>query len=189
MPDHDPIDDLTRALAVTEDLLPGADGRWSDPTPCDGWSVLQLVEHLVGGHQLFADAATGAPPPAPFDPTGVLGDDARSALQGVGRALVEAFSRPGALEEPVTIPIGTVPGAVAVRVRIVESLVHGWDLARATGQTAAVPDDLAESTFAFTRGLLPNVPRDRSPFGPPQAVGDDAAPLVRLVALLGRDAR
>jgi uncharacterized protein (TIGR03086 family) len=74
-----------------------------------------------------------------------------------------------------------------LHLRIAEALVHGWDLARATGRTVSFPDDVVEQEIAFSREFLPRVPPDRAPFGPSRPVPDDAAPLDRLVALLGRD--
>jgi uncharacterized protein (TIGR03086 family) len=90
------------------------------------------------------------------------------------------------MERPVTVPFGTVPGVVALHLRLTEILVHGWDLAHATGQTATFPDDLVEQELDFTRGKLADVPSNRSPFAPPQEVADDAPALDRLAACLGR---
>ncbi len=68
--------------------------------------------------------------------------------------MVAAFGQPGALARTVEVPFGTVPGAVALHLRLTEVLVHGWDLAQATGQVAAFPEDLAEQELAFTRDAL-----------------------------------
>jgi uncharacterized protein (TIGR03086 family) len=75
---------------------------------------------------------------------------------------------------------------VALDLRITEVLVHGWDLARATGQPATFPDDLAEQELAFSRAKLADIPSDRSPFAPPQPVAEDAPAIDRLAACLGR---
>ena len=94
--------------------------------------------------------------------------------------MLAAFRADGALERPVTIPAGTLPGVVACELRVVEALVHGWDLARATGRPLEFPADLVEESIAFSRVQLGRVPADRTPFGPSQPVADDAAPLDRL---------
>ena len=101
--------------------------------------------------------------------------------------MVAAFRAPGALDRPVTVPFGTVPGEAALHLRIVEVLTHGWDLARATGRTVSFPDDVVEQEIAFSRRALPMIPPERAPFAPSRPVPADAAPLDRLVALLGRD--
>jgi uncharacterized protein (TIGR03086 family) len=70
----------------------------------------------------------------------------------------------------------------------VETLVHGWDLATATGQRLpGSADALAEGVLDFSRALLARLPEGRHPFAPPRPVADDAPALDRLVALLGRD--
>src|SRR4051794_18445543 len=110
-----------------------------------------------------------------------------AAYQASAADLLEAFNQPGALEQVVTVPAGTVPGAVAVHLRTTEALVHGWDLARATGLPFDVPADLAEGEIAFTRPMLDRIPPERRPFAPSRPVDDEAPAIDRLAALLGRD--
>ena len=59
-----PVDDLATALAATERLVAeiGAD-EWGLPTPCTDWSVLDVVNHLVGGNLLFVRVFAGEPLP------------------------------------------------------------------------------------------------------------------------------
>jgi uncharacterized protein (TIGR03086 family) len=85
-----------------------------------------------------------------------------------------------------TVPVGTLPGRAVVHLRTVETLVHGWDLARATGRTVPFPDELAEHELTFSRDLLGRVPEGRQPFAPSVAVTDAAPAIDRLAALLGR---
>ena len=108
------------------------------------------------------------------------------AYRDSAAALLDALARPGALDKIVTVPFGTVPGVVALHLRITEILVHGWDLARATGQQTAFADDVAEQELAFSRAKLADIPPGRRPFGPPQPAADDAPAIDRLAACLGR---
>jgi uncharacterized protein (TIGR03086 family) len=179
--------------AVHETLQPlvaavGSD-QWTAPTPCGDWDVRGLVGHVVGGNRVFAAAVGGVPleqarQALAGDP---LGPEPVVAYAESAAAVAAAFREPGALERSVTIPFGTVPAAVALHLRIVEALVHGWDLARATGRTVSYPDDVVEQEIAFSREFLGRVPPDREPFAPSRPVADDAPPLDRLVALLGRN--
>jgi uncharacterized protein (TIGR03086 family) len=165
--------------------------QWSAPTPCGDWDVRALLAHVVGGNRVFAAARRGASleearQQLAGDP---LGPDPVAAYGQAVEAVAAAFREPGALERPMTVPFGTVPGDVALHLRIVEALVHGWDLAMATGRTVSYPDDVVEQEIAFSTEFLPRVPPDRQPFGPSRPVAAGAPPLDRLVALLGRDVR
>jgi uncharacterized protein (TIGR03086 family) len=143
-----------------------------------------VANHLVPGHRRFAAALTGGTPPAAD--ADLLGGDPGSAYASSAEAMVAAFRADGALDRPVSIPAGTLPGFVACELRVVEALVHGWDLARATGLPLEFPADMVEESIDFSRAQLGRVPADRTPFGPSQPVADDAPPLDRLAALLGR---
>jgi len=181
-----PLQQLSSALAATEDLVAGVETeQWSAPTPCAGWDVADLVRHVVNGNHLFARALSGQPadPPAgSMTPTDAL----LAAYREGADELLVAFSQPGALDKTVTVPFGTVPGQVALHLRITELLVHGWDLAKATGAPGRFPEDVAEAELAFSAPLLGRIPPDRNPFAPPQAVPDDAPAIDRLAGLLGR---
>jgi uncharacterized protein (TIGR03086 family) len=183
----EPVDQLSVALDATGRVIAAVhDGQWAGPTPCPDWTTRDLVSHLITGNNAFASILRGQPPSAAqdtFRPDG----DLLAAYRDSADAVLNAFSLPGALEQVVTVPFGAVPGIVALHLRITEMLVHGWDLARATGQPAAFPDDLAEQELTFTRGKLADIPAGRQPFAPPQPVPGGAAAIDRLAACLGRD--
>ena len=182
------VDQLARALDDTALLVAGVgEHQWDRPTPCAQWDVRHLVEHMVVGHQVFARALSGqavsaVPTPTPSEPSALPAAFAASAA-----AMLEAFRAPGALEGAVRIPVGTVPAMVALHLRIVEALVQGWDVARATGQAFRHDDGLARQELGFSRAFLSQVPAGRTPFAPSLSAADDAPPLDRLAALLGRD--
>jgi uncharacterized protein (TIGR03086 family) len=154
--------------------------------------VRSLVNHLVFGNRLIANTLRGESPQE-LDrlrqkrDVDQLGDNPLGAYREVGAALQHAFSQPNVLERIFPAPVGAVPGAVILHLRITDLLVHGWDLARATGQPARLPEDLAEEELAFARSpLAPDVPRTGHPFGATQVVPDDAPAIDRLAAYLGR---
>lgn len=187
----DAVDQLRQALGAVEDVVAGIGAdQWAAPTPCTDWNVRQLLNHLVGGNQLVAAVVSGQgvlpPDRAPARTPDHLGDDPLDQYRRSAAAVLDAFALPGRLEAPVDMPVGTVPGPVAVQLRVTETLVHGWDVARATGQSLAVPGDLAGRALDFTLAMLPSVPAGRSPFGPPQPVPDGAPAIDRLAATLGR---
>jgi uncharacterized protein (TIGR03086 family) len=182
--DADP-EQLAAAAEVTGQVIDAiGDGQWGLPTPCDGWSVRDLAEHVVVGNDIFTAALHGQPTASgpPAERSGDLASQYRRSIQ----ELLQAFRQPGTLERVVSVPFGTVPGAVALHLRITELLVHGWDLARATGQAVAFPEDAAEQELAFSRQALKDVPPGRRPFAPPEPVAGDAPAIDRLAACLGR---
>lgn len=189
--EESPVGQLARALQFSEQLVAGVGPeQWAAATPCSRWTVHDLVTHLVVGNRLIANALRGEPPADPESSAHDVVAMAPGELVGAYRASVcsvlEAFALPGALGRMVTVPFGTVPGIVALHLRMTEALVHSWDLARATGLEAGFPDDLAEQELTFTGAKLADVAPGRSPFGPPQPVADDAPAIDRLAALLGR---
>ncbi|MFG3252498.1 TIGR03086 family metal-binding protein [Streptomyces sp. NPDC048172] len=179
MPDS-PVKSLTEVVDTVAYMVEAVDGeRWNAPTPCSEWNVRQLVDHLMAGQHTFA-VVMGSEPPVPAS-------DGK-AFRASAAALVTAFEAPGALERTVQAPVGEVPGLVALRLQTVEHLVHGWDLARATGQKALFDEATVERETEFARGLLEQVPSGPgAPFAPSRTAPDGAPAIDRLAALLGRD--
>ena len=183
----EPVTQLSAALDITGQVIAGVrDEQWAGPTPCTDWTARDLVTHLVAGNNAFASIMRGQPPLLAQEASRPV-DDLLAAYRDSADALLDAFGQPGALERIITVPFGTVPGIVALHLRITEVLVHGWDLARATGQPAPFPEDLAEQELAFTRAKLADIPAGRQPFAPPQPAPAGAAAIDRLAACLGRD--
>lgn len=181
------VSQLTRALDATGQVIAAIDGaQWAGRTPCAEWTVSDLVRHLVAGNNRFATAIDGKPRPA-IDEAAATDADLPDAYRDSGAALIDAFSQPGAFERVVTVPIGQVPGIMALHMRVTEVLVHGWDAATATGYPAEFPEDIAEAELVFCRSKLGDIPPGYTPFAPGKPV-DDAAPAIeRLVAFLGRE--
>lgn len=148
-------------------------------TPCAEFTVRGVLEHMVGGATMFAAAFRGTEPGAP--PT----DD---VLTGFGSALgdlVAAINEPGALDRTVQAPFGAVPGDTFARFVVLDGLVHGWDLAVATGQAYAPPDDLVAEVEAFAQGALSPL-RDGTTFADATTAPEGATPMERLAAFTGR---
>ncbi len=189
--DTDPLSQLSTALDVTGQMIGAIHGeQWAARTPCSDWNVCDLVGHVVAGNVLFASALAGECTayggPARARP-GRQALALAAAYRDSAAALLAAFGQPGALERPVRVPFGSVPGVTALHMRITELLVHGWDLARATGQQPAFPADLAEQELAFALGELAGEQPGPSPAGAPQRVPAGAPAIEQLAACLGRD--
>ena len=163
------------------------DDQLGDPTPCAGTPVAGLLAHVVGLTTAFRMAAektpvAGVPSALPDD----LPPDWRTRIPTQLDALVAAWQQPSAWEGTAEAGGVTMPAPVAAAVTLDEVLVHGWDLAVATGQHyTADPASVAACTEfaaqAAAQGPTPGL------FGPPVPVPDDAPPLDRLLGLTGRD--
>lgn len=177
-----------QALAATRDFVSGiASDQWQAASPCEGWDVRALVNHIVSGNLWAAELAGGRT----IDEVGdrldgdVLGDDPLTAYQASADAAAAAFEAPGALDAPCAVSYGPVPGVVYAGHRFIDVLIHGWDLATATGQDAALDPTLVEACFEVVRPQA-DVFAASGMFGSGVLVGADAGPQTRLLALLGR---
>jgi uncharacterized protein (TIGR03086 family) len=154
-----------------------------DRTPCTEWRVRDLLGHLLVGGTIFAALVRGDEPPAEV-PTGP--DESLPATASAAVADVDgAFRTPGALDRLVATPFGEMPGETFARFLAFDLLMHSWDLATATGQPIALPDEVVAEIDGFVRvALQPEARGDAfRPEVPPAA---DATPLERLVAFSGR---
>jgi uncharacterized protein (TIGR03086 family) len=179
------VADLARGLDAVGVLLQhvGPD-QWAAATPCSEWDVRRLVQHLTGMNLVFtALMYDEAPPPRPAPDA--VDEDPVGSFRSSAHSLVSAFQQPGVLEREYVGPLGTATGAERLRIRFYDLLAHGWDLARATGQTFDVPEDLAERALVFVRTQLRDEARPGR-FAPAQGIADGAPALERLVAFLGR---
>ncbi|MBZ5739784.1 TIGR03086 family metal-binding protein [Nocardioides mangrovi] len=183
------MDDLAHAqeamAAVLADL---AASDWHLPSPCEGWEVGTVVRHLVTGDRAFVTSLGGTAydlPAIALQVDAIPLGELPAAYDAGAVALHEALTT----AEPGTAyptGIGPMPPAAIAELRTIESLVHGWDVARGTGRALEVDEAVAERAIAHSLALMDRLPPDRTPFGPPQPVPDDAPAMARLVALLGR---
>src|SRR5579859_1433221 len=164
----------------------GAD-QWSAPTPCDGWDVRALLNHIVTGNWWAAELGAGRT----IDDVGdrldgdVLGTDPVGAYDASARAAADVFAAPGALDAPCAVSYGPVPGSVYAGHRFLDVLIHGWDLAVASGQDAALDPDLVDACWAVVAPQA-DLLRGSGMFGQEVDTQEGADEATRLLALLGR---
>lgn len=183
----DPGPATTLMAAVVSGIT---DSQLDDPTPCLGVTVGQLLDHLDGLCQAFAHAAVkstalNAPRASPTRPGSVrTGAVASRPLA----ELAEAWRDPAAWTGTSAAGGVEMPAPVTGRVAIDEVLVHGWDLARATGQRYE-PDVAGLAAAAeFVDAIVAQSPEgSQGIVVPPVAVPADAPPLDRLLGATGRD--
>jgi uncharacterized protein (TIGR03086 family) len=180
------IRELRRALDHTSDIVAAVPAdAYKAPTPCPEMNVKSLVNHLVAGNIMFAAVASGEPLDLTVFEKSQLGDDPVAAYRRSAELTLAAWQRPGALDE--NLSFGNMPGDRVIRLHLTEELVHGWDLAQATGQDAALDPELSELALDAMRQAPEEALRSNRGFGPEVAIAADAEVGDRLVAFLGRD--
>jgi uncharacterized protein (TIGR03086 family) len=185
--------DLLPATAAVSGIVLGVrEEQLSWPTPCAGSAVGDLLDHVDGLSLAFTAAATKTPPlgasPGPSADASRLGTDWRTRIPARLEELARAWVDPAAWTGTTGAGGVAMPGEVAGAVAIDEVIVHGWDLAVATGQSFRVPDELVEVALGFVEPVVAGAPVGTPGlFGPPVPLPPDAPPMVRLLALTGRD--
>jgi uncharacterized protein (TIGR03086 family) len=191
-PTDDPRPAYRAAQRWVTGLLEGVrPDQFDDPTPCPDFDVRTLAGHLVATvERARAIGAGGRPEDVPFVITGIA-DDAAAATYATGAARVwEVWDDDALLTAPVTVPWGTVPGAEALWGYLNEALVHGHDLAVATGQPAEADPALVQPLLDRIAGILPGGFRGGPvPFAAVVEPAADAGPTERLANWSGRTTR
>jgi len=170
-------------------VVSATDDQLALPTACPDATVGDLIDHVGVFATRFAAAArkdsegrTSPPPP----PNGAnLEAGWRDRLSHDLVALADAWNDPQAWEGSTVAGGIEMPAEVVGVVALDELVVHGWDIAVATGQAYDPPNHEIEAAMAFVASF--EAPRDGTLFGPIVPVRDDATPLERLLGLTGRD--
>ena len=115
----------------------------------------------------------------------VLGADPLAAYDASATAAADVFAAPGALDAPCAVSYGPVPGSVYAGHRFLDVLIHGWDLAVASGQDATLDPDLIEACWEVVAPQA-DMLRASGMFGHEVGTQDGADEATRLLALLGR---
>jgi uncharacterized protein (TIGR03086 family) len=181
----DLLDLFDRATAWTATKVAGAQDKLGAQTPCDDWTVRRLMDHLLFGQQMFASGPSGgtiAPPSGP--PPELIGADPVGQYEEARKATIHAYSQPGVMEGTVKGSQGDVPAMQIIGIAFCDQLIHGWDLAKATGQDTTMPTDLAETAWQFLDGRIPDEARGPGKnFKAAVAAPDDASTQDKLVRI------
>ncbi|MFD1930010.1 MULTISPECIES: TIGR03086 family metal-binding protein [Nonomuraea] len=162
------------------------------PTPCAGWTLADLLAHMIAQHRGFAAAARGegadlAAWRVPSPDEDVLQEYGRAALH-----VIDAFAQDGVLEREFALPEfgshAVFPGARAIGFHFIDYLVHGWDVAVTLGIDYVVADDLVEAAWPIAQAV-PDDERRLAPgsaFRPGVTAPEEATRFERILAMLGR---
>jgi uncharacterized protein (TIGR03086 family) len=186
--------DLEPAARRLGDLVAGVpDDLLDAPTPCPAYTLGDLLEHVGGAASAFTGAAAkdlgDATSQGPSGDASRLGDDWRSRIPRDLVALAEAWRDPAAWTGMTKAGGVDLPGEVAGLVALDELVVHGWDVARATGQAYDVDAASLEAVHGFVAQFSePGMEEARAGlFAAVVEVPEDAPLLDRVIGLTGRD--
>jgi uncharacterized protein (TIGR03086 family) len=185
---------LERAVTSTAGIVKEMPaGSLDAPTPCTEWDVRALLNHVIGtlwlAEGLLADQTPRYPmAPGGLPPVDLAGQDPAAAYAEAAAAALAAAAAGDALTRVHVTPLGDMPGPVLAGAITLDMLVHGWDLAVATGQPADLDGRLAAHVLGFAEQALATPEARDGRMDPPLAVAADAPVTQRLAAYLGRTA-
>ncbi len=189
-----PEPDLTPAARRLADIVANIpDDRLDGPTPCPDYTVGDLAEHVGGLSLAFAAAATKAGAEAgaqgPSGDASRLEDDWRTSIPEHLAAMAEAWRDPAAWSGMTQAGGVDLPGEVAGLVALDELVVHGWDLALASGQAYEPDETSLQAVHGFVAQFSGPGREDARVglFGPEVDVPADAPLLDRVIGMTGRD--
>jgi uncharacterized protein (TIGR03086 family) len=145
------------------------------------------VKHIVGGQFFLATAANGGQPTR--DQHDYSAGDFVGEFDRGSAASVAAFSQDGVMERMLHLGFADMPGSVFIGLASTDTFIHGWDLAKATGQPTDLEPELADALLAGIRPVLPDSfrgPEGKAAFGPEQQAPAGASNADKLAAFLGR---
>ncbi|WP_019876537.1 TIGR03086 family metal-binding protein [Sporichthya polymorpha] len=162
---------------------------WHRPTPCTDWDTYRLVNHVVIGGGRYGRLVRGGTREDFLAERQIdaLVTGALPAWEENRSLCAAAFAEPGALERIVPFSTGDIPGRILLQIRVVEVVVHTWDLARALGLDESCEPDLAAFALrVWPENALP-LGFGGVPFFDPPAPGDaPGSDLETLLRLAGR---
>jgi uncharacterized protein (TIGR03086 family) len=160
----------------------------SKATPCASWDVAGLINHLVGAQYFFAAGMKGERPSG--GETDYAAGDYVSAFDEAAATLAACFDADGVMETTVKMPFGEMPAGAVMGLAMNDTFTHGWDLAKATGQSTDIAPQLATQILEQAKSSIQDAFRGEdgaAPFGLEQECPDGACPADQLAAFLGRD--
>jgi uncharacterized protein (TIGR03086 family) len=161
------------------------------PTPCAGWSLADLLEHMITQHYGFAAASEGHGADLQSwqqDPH----DDPIAAYPAAAARVLAAFAAPQTGERAFTLPEISptleFPAAQAISFHFIDYVVHSWDVARSLGLPFRLDDDLARAALPVARRVPGGSARLRpgAAFRPGLSVAAAASATDEILAALGR---
>ena len=181
--------DLKPACHQMIEVLVGvADDQLTRPTACTDYTVGDIIDHIdqvARGATVLALRAGELPEIESGPNAEHLGRDWREAVPEHVRELGKAWDDPAAWHGSANVPGSDLSNEVWGKITLAELVVHGWDIARATGQPFDLPEQTLQACLDHVAEFVPNAPIPTL-WGPPVHIEPDAALIDQIVAITGR---
>jgi uncharacterized protein (TIGR03086 family) len=179
---------LKMANASTRSVLANITAdQLQNTSPCASWDVAGIINHIIAGQGFFVAGLTGQP--ASREEVDHSAGDFLTAYDAATQAAVDCFEADGALDGMVKMPFGEMPGRAVLSLAMTDTFTHGWDIAKATGQSTDLAPELAAQLLESSRKMIQTALRGAdgsAPFGAEQECPDGACNADQLAAFLGR---
>lgn len=163
--------------------------QWHEPTPCTEWDVHMLVNHVVNEARWVKPLLEGKT----LEDVGnsldgdLLGDDPAGAWERARDEELAAVGQLDSLDKKVHVSWGQIPASEYLSQVLLDHLVHGWDLARATGGDETLDPEAVGFCLDSVRPMEEML-RGSGVYGDKVEVPEGAGPQAELLGLLGRKA-
>ena len=192
----DPVDIFEKASRRAQAIMAGIrQEQGENPTPCTEWNVRQVMNHVIGGAEVLAgslegnmpEGVGGVSPNSSYSAETEVSRLAQAYADESARVLVAAL-QPGAMQASTPGGMMTVPQFLIAMAT--DHIIHGWDLARATGQDDTLDADVVQAAYGMMTSpegsMFVDMGRQMGFVGPAIAVPEDARLQDKLVAHMGR---
>jgi uncharacterized protein (TIGR03086 family) len=177
-----------KAMGKTRDYLNGVrPAQWAEPTPCSEWDVKQIANHIIGENLWAAELFQGrtiAEVGTRLDGD-LASDDPAGAYRASVDAATAAVSTPGAMQTVCHLSFGDFSGSDYAAQLLLDTVVHGWDIAQATAQDTRLDPELVAACLPLAEQFTGQF-RASGVFGDDLPTAADATPQTRLLAIVGR---
>lgn len=173
--EKDMLDLYERASEWTLEKVQGAASKLGNDTPCDKWDVRTLMNHMLDTQNYFVSTARGEKATLSPDPPDRLSKDPVADFKRARATTIETFGEPGVIDKT----------GISIVAAFGDQLIHGWDLAKATGQDTTMPSGLPEAAYELIHGRFDDDQR-KGVFKPEIAVPANASAQDKLLAYTGR---
>jgi uncharacterized protein (TIGR03086 family) len=180
---------VLRSVEIVETATLEQLGR---PTPCEGWTLAELLSHMIAQHNGFAAAAAGNTADLSVWDAHPIGGDFAGVYATASEWVTTAFAEHAAADRSFWLPEirdgGPFPAETAISFHLVDYVVHGWDVAASLGVEANYGPDLVAAAHSIAARVPAGPAREvlGAAFGPALLLGPDPSPMQEVLVMLGR---